>query len=358
MDNKKLRSTQIQGRAYSDGETFDRELSRIFERSWIYGGHVNQIPDIGSHLLCRVANESLLVVRTAAHKIKAFLNMCPHRGARLVNEESGCRKNIVCPYHAWTFDLDGGLLGIPSQKHYLPDLRLEDHRLTSIRTEVWRGLVFVNFQNSGDDLHSCLAEFTGYLEDYEHDLESLLPVMVVAMEEEVNWKLIVENYVEDYHFSFVHPRTLNVFDHRATRTLPTGDHIRIFMPYQDREPIDGCKYPWKPCGGSQQGFIWPSMTIQPAVNHLSIFRIVPLAPTRTRIEIPIYQTPEQQRMWPLDLAEFKSSVLEDMEEDFMICRELQANTRSRRFGIGAMSDPHEIGIAHFSNTWHRYMEMP
>jgi phenylpropionate dioxygenase-like ring-hydroxylating dioxygenase large terminal subunit len=281
MDDTKLNWIQIQGHAYNDGETFCNELSRIFGRSWIYVGHVNQMPGIGSYLLCRVANENPLVMRTSTHKIKAYLNMCPHRGARLVSDESGCNKNIVCPYHAWTFDLNGDLLGVPAQRHYLPDMSVAAHALTAFRTEVWRGLIFVSLQESGCDLRTYLAELPGYLEDYEHDLESLELVTVVVMEEEVNWKLIVENYVEDYHFSFVHPRTLNVFDHKATRTLPTGDHIRVFMPYQSREPIEACKYPWKPSGGSQQGFIWPSMTIQPAVNHLSIFRIVPLSPRPT-----------------------------------------------------------------------------
>jgi phenylpropionate dioxygenase-like ring-hydroxylating dioxygenase large terminal subunit len=313
------------------------------------------MPDIGSHLLRRAANENVLVVRTATHKIKTYLNMCPHRGAQLVGEGAACNKNIVCPYHAWTFDLDGMLLGVPAQKHYLPDIRLQDHRLTAIRTEIWRGLVFVNLQASSVDLQSYLAEFPGYIEDYEQDLESLELVTVVAMEEAINWKLVVENYIEDYHFSFVHPQTLNVFDHKATKTLPTGDRVRIFMPYQDREPVEDCKYPWTSSGGSQQGFIWPSMTIQPAVNHLSIFQITPLAPKLTRIEIPIFQTPDQRREWPLDIGKFTSSVVKDMEEDFAICRELQVNTRSRRYRIGVTSDPHEVGIVHFANTWHRYM---
>jgi phenylpropionate dioxygenase-like ring-hydroxylating dioxygenase large terminal subunit len=261
----------------------------------------------------------------------------------------------VCPYHAWTFNLDGELVGVPAQKYYLPDLQLTDHRLKAVRTEVWRGLIFICFDERARDLLDYLEEFPEYLEAYNKDVESLLLTTTVTMVEKINWKLIVENYVEDYHFSFVHPQTLKVFDHKATQTLPTGDHIRIFMPYEGQKPEGDCKYPWASGGGSQQGLIWPSMTIQPAINHLSIFQIIPLAPELTRIQIPIFQTPAQQQEFPLDIEKLTADVLQDMEEDFVICRDMQKNTHSKHYKIGALSDPHEIGIHHFAQTWKKYM---
>jgi phenylpropionate dioxygenase-like ring-hydroxylating dioxygenase large terminal subunit len=347
----------LPGYVYHADQIFRREVNAIFGNGWVFIGHANELKEPGAFMEGKAGSESVFLVRARNGDISGFINVCPHRGARLVSGRGQCtRGNIVCPYHAWTFDAEGALVGVPAQKHYLPDLRTADHRLKKVRVQQWRGLLFVTLSDSAPDLVESLRDFPAYLQGYEESFEDLELVTTVSFDEAVNWKVIVENYVEDYHFSFVHPDTLKVFDHPATQTEPSGDHIRIYMPYRKTRPVGPCKYPWKEGGGSQQGFIWPLTTIQPAVDHLSIFQIVPVSSERTLIHIPVYQTPRQQRAYPLDVCELHKSIKQDMEEDFVICRLLQQNVRSAHYRVGALSSPHEAGVRHFASTWKRYME--
>ncbi|MEJ8821751.1 aromatic ring-hydroxylating dioxygenase subunit alpha [Variovorax humicola] len=344
--------------AYHSAKTLKCELQKIFCSTWNFVCHKNEIKQINSYVVRTIGKEEVLIVRKSVDSIVAYLNLCPHRSAKLVNSEDGqCKGQLLCPYHAWTFNLDGELIKIPSQDHYLKDLNKEKYKLTKIRCDEWSGLVFVNFNSLTSPLKSYLGEFPAYLKEQERDISTMELITTVILEEPINWKIVVENYVEDYHFSFVHPKTLKSFDHKATQTLPTKDHVRVFMPYRKKVTLGRSKYPWSPAGGgSQQGFIWPNMTLQPALNHMSIFQIVPLGPEITRVRIAVYQTAAQKEQWPMNLEQLISDIKLDMEEDFSICRDLQHNTHSRYYKIGVLSKPHELGIEHFANTWWSYMD--
>lgn len=345
--------------AYYSDSIFEEEKRRIFYKSWLFVGHTNDFVSNGDCVTFDVGNENIVVTRIDDCQFNAFINLCPHRGARLIQAESySCASNkVICPYHAWVFDTSNyQLVKIPKKEHYLKDISLSDFQLIPVRCEVWKGFVFVSLKDDIEPLSEYLYEFDDYLKECDYKTEDLHLIETVSFLENINWKIIVENYVEDYHFSFVHAQTLKVFDHPATKTIPVGNHIKVFMPYRKDKPRGQCKYLWGKKGGSPQGFIWLSMTIQPAVNHFSVFQIIPKTPEKTLIRIPIYQTKDQTERWPINRDQLIANVHQDMEEDFVICRDLQSNTHSSYYKVGVLSDPHEKGVAHFAKVWNNTME--
>jgi phenylpropionate dioxygenase-like ring-hydroxylating dioxygenase large terminal subunit len=348
------RGPLLSGAAYADDQVFEHELLRIFHRTWQYVGREDLVRAPGTFFTTVVGREPILVLRGHDGQLRAFHNVCPHRGARLL-EGAGACKAIVCPYHAWRFNQDGSLANIP-KREYFGDVPLDEASLAPASVDIWRGFVFVNPLADAPPLLAHLGEFVDFLGGYSQPLEDLRLVTTVTFDEAVNWKIVVENYVEDYHFTFLHPGTLKVFDFDGVRTLPTGPHIRILMPYRKEAPQGHCKYPWEPSGASYQGYIFPNLTVQTAGNHVSLFKIVPVSARRTIIEIPIFQTPEQAEKHPLNVADLEADVKRDMEEDFVVCRNLQRNVSATRYRTRTLAGEHELGVAHFQKTWSAYVD--
>jgi phenylpropionate dioxygenase-like ring-hydroxylating dioxygenase large terminal subunit len=346
---------QLPGTMYDDDRVFTQEMTSIFQHSWQYVGRVEQVDEPGRYFTTAIGQEPLAILRAASGQLRAFHNVCPHRGSRLLDGAGACGKLIVCPYHAWSFEHDGTAHKIPKQDEYFPALELSQVTLAPAAVEQWRGFVFANPDPDAEPLTEYLAGFPAFLDGYGHRYEDLRQIACFRYDEQVNWKILVENYVEDYHFGFVHPRTLKVFDFEHVQTLPTGRHTRVLMPYRQQPPSGACKYPWDDSGPSYQGYVFPGTTFQTAKNHVSLFRITPISATRTVIEVPVFQTPEQAEQDPLDLAELYADVTSDMEEDFVVCRQLQVNVRSSRYRIGALAIEHERGVGHFQRTWRQYM---
>ncbi len=345
---------QLPGSFYIDDDIFKQEMKFIFQSTWQLVGREENIPHPGDYLTTTLGQEPIVIFRDEENKLRAYYNVCPHRGARMLQGKGNC-KTIICPYHAWTFDCRGQLLHIPQQTNFFPDVNTNDIQLFAAAVDSWRGFIFVNPTPNAPPLLDYLADFPDFLNQYEESYEELKEVVTYVFDEPVNWKILVENYVEDYHFGMVHPVTLKAFDFQKVETLPTGLHCRVYMPYRNQAPKTPSKYPWEAAGASYQGYIFPSMMIQTAKNHVSIFRVIPISSQRTLIEIPIYQTPAQREKYPLDLEVLKADVHRDMEEDFVICRLLQANVQSRHYRISALANQHELGISHFHKTWRSCM---
>ncbi|WP_449431392.1 aromatic ring-hydroxylating oxygenase subunit alpha [Pseudomonas putida] len=343
----------LPGSYYNDEVIFKKELKYLFSRTWQYVCREDELRERGSYLTVTLGREPILLMRGQDNKLRAYHNICPHRGARLLQGKGKCQ-GIICPYHAWRFHDDGRLHHIPRKK-WFSDLNIDNLSLRPASVDSWRGFVFVNPVQNCTPLKTWLANYDSYLNQYEFRYEDMIEIDRFVFDEAVNWKILVENYVEDYHFAYVHPQTLGAFDFNSVQTLRCGAHIQIPMPYKNTPPRGHSKYQWAANGVSRQGFIFPLLTVQPAINHLSLFIIKPVSAERTIIEIPVYQTAAQRQSHPLDLDELKHDIFNDMEEDFVICRSLQINTHSSRFSINALADKHEHGVKIFQDTWRRFM---
>ena len=188
---------------YTDPAVYEWEKEHIFHRSWIYVGHESQLAQPGDVLPCHVLDEPLLLIRNNEGELNAFYNVCAHRGMRLV-EQACNRRSLQCPYHAWTYDLDGKLVRARRTDH-LKDFPRTEVRLRSVKLEVVESLIFVNL----DEQHKPLSETIGPMfEDigrFGIDVSVLSVVSSQEYEVAANWKVVIDNFLESYHAEVAHP---------------------------------------------------------------------------------------------------------------------------------------------------------
>jgi p-cumate 2,3-dioxygenase alpha subunit len=195
-------------KVYSDPELFQREMRRIFDRSWLYAGHESEVPKAGDFLTRRVGGRPLLVVRGNDDRIRVFHNSCRHRGAMVCRHPSGNTKNFQCFYHYWSYDNQGRLIGVPGKEAYGPGFKTEEMGLYEVRLQNYRGWLFACFSRETESLEDYLAGARDYLDmilDQDEDGNAILPgTHEYSMH--ANWKLLMENTVDIYHLNSTHSR--------------------------------------------------------------------------------------------------------------------------------------------------------
>jgi len=187
-------------RFYSDPEIYEMELERIVYRNWILAGHVSEFREPGDFKVFKVARESAIVVRASDGAIKAFANVCRHRGSLVCLEAQGHTDRFSCPYHGWTYDLDGQLVAARSMPD---DFDLSQHALKPVSVDVVHGLVFVSFTDKPPSLAGCKRDLAEPMAMF--DFENLKVIASKTYEIPANWKLSIENYQECYHCATAHP---------------------------------------------------------------------------------------------------------------------------------------------------------
>ena len=196
----------LPGWAYFSQELFELECETLFKTHWQFVCHVNEAADIGAYVTFDVAGERALVIRGHDGILRAFHNLCRHRGSRIVPEVRGvCNKAMVCPYHGWAYNLDGGLRGIANRDSF-PPMQAEKWGLKPLEMEIWNGLVFIRFQAGPQpSVAEVLARFDDEIAPY--DLANMVPTDSNSMDDllPVNWKSVRDVDNEGYHVRQAHP---------------------------------------------------------------------------------------------------------------------------------------------------------
>jgi Rieske 2Fe-2S family protein len=212
----------LPARYYNDPEFYRTELEWYFGEMWFYAARADEIPNRGDYVLREVAGESLIVVRGDRGEIRAFFNVCRHRGTRLCEESSGTTGSTIrCPYHAWTYDLDGCLVGAPHMDR-VEGFRPEDYPLTRLAVDVWDGLVFLNF---GEQPAVSLKAQLGGVDDRFRawGMGNLRTARRIVYDVAANWKLIIHNYSECLHCPGVHPALQKLSHYLSSENEPADD---------------------------------------------------------------------------------------------------------------------------------------
>jgi phenylpropionate dioxygenase-like ring-hydroxylating dioxygenase large terminal subunit len=186
---------------YSSEEFYRREVERIFMRQWNFLGRADDLKKAGNYFTVELVGVPLIVVRDAQGALKAFVNSCRHRGARLLSGQGNCQRKITCPYHAWVYSTDGKLLAARGMEGSA-GFQLGDYGLRSVRLETWEGFIFVNFDAGAASLSDHLGELPAKLASY--DLANMVTVRRKEYAVRCNWKLLTENSMEEYHTATVH----------------------------------------------------------------------------------------------------------------------------------------------------------
>ena len=226
-------------------EIFGEEQEKIFSTQWILVGHQSAIAQAGEYFISEVADESLIVVRDKRGEIRGFYNVCRHRGSRLIENRNGqLSAAIQCPYHAWTYALDGRLLGAPHMDD-VPSFNKANYSLHPVNVEIWEGYIFVNLAEAGAltsilsqrarrkadefvSLERWLAPLKGKFSHW--NMSILQPAKRIEYDVRANWKLIFENYSECYHCLGVHPELSKISPYdSAENDLTEGPFLGGFM---------------------------------------------------------------------------------------------------------------------------------
>ena len=214
---------------YQSEVIFQRERDQMFARLPAVAAHVSELPNAGDFVKREIAGRSILVTRDAHGEVRAFLNICRHRGTQLVDDESGCKHRFTCPYHAWSYANTGELVSVPHMDTGFPDLDKAQYSLKSLQCEERFGFIWVI---ATPDVS---FDFDAYYAPIAAEAEGLdLANLAIAHEEKKvhnsNWKILVEGGIESYHFKVAHRKTIGpYFEDNLSSYQMLGDHMRSVL---------------------------------------------------------------------------------------------------------------------------------
>ena len=225
-----LRDVAITGDRYTSREFFAREWDTMWTRVWLLLGRAAEMAEPGDYQVEEVGPESLIMVRQRDGSVRSFYNVCQHRGSRLTFAEDGSTPQFVCPYHSWTYDLDGSLLEVQDPEDFAPLDPCEHLRLVEVATEVFAGFVWVNMAAEPEPL----ADFLGPLWDEwaAYDSGEWRRVTALTANVPCNWKVIQDNFCESYHLPTVHPQLMESHEENYRHTdfqMSAQGHNRMIM---------------------------------------------------------------------------------------------------------------------------------
>jgi Rieske 2Fe-2S family protein len=352
-------------------DIFTKEQAEIFSKEWLLVGHQSQIPDAGDYIVQRVNCESLFVILDRGAKIHGFFNVCRHRGSRLIEDNCGKRTAIQCPYHAWTYGLDGRLVGAPHMDE-VPGFRKADYSLHPVKLALWEGFIFVNLADSGTRLRSeatarqaprdfislerWFAPLAGKFSRW--NLSALRSAKRIEYSVRANWKLIFENYSECYHCLGVHPELSKISPYdSAENDLTKGPFLGGFMRIAKGKSLtmSGNACALGIADKDEEGeeakhrvfyySIFPNMLLSLHPDYVMVHQLWPQSPERTLILCDWFFHPEAFRRSdfdPDDAVEFWDVV---NRQDWHVCELSQQGISSRAYEPGPYSARESIPAA-------------
>ena len=313
---------------YSDPDVLRREQERIFRRTWQYVGHTGRVEQVGDRFAAWAGDIPVLVVR-AEDGVRAFLNVCRHRGSLLVDGE-GTGKSVQCPYHAWTYDLDGSLRAAPRSDRE-PGFESEGLSLVKMRLETWGPFLFVNLDDDAPPLADTLGPVTDLV-----PVENLVFHVRDDSELEANWKIACENYLECYHCPVAHKGFSAAYDVDPDeyRLEPIAEHVLSQFAHSRRE------------GEAQFHFVWPNLRLNAYAGtpNLSIGPLLPAGSERSTGYLDYFFAQEADPAWVEDLLEFDRQV---GAEDRVLVERVQKGVRSGIVAEGQLLGESEQLVARF-----------
>lgn len=199
---------------YFSQRLFDLEQRVVFPRSWVFVGDLSQLRSPGDYVTETIGTEPVMVVRGTDGALRAFINVCPHRASTLVEGTGSCGRTMVCPYHGWSFHLDGRLAATPHPRGFVEPVDRSAYGLREVRVDVWLQFVFVNVSGDAPPLHEWL--YPAPEQFARHSLETATRIHELDDEVNANWKVMMDNAFCDYHLEFVHEKTLGRFANAST----------------------------------------------------------------------------------------------------------------------------------------------
>ena len=337
---------------YTAETTFLKERERFFRRMWVCVGRLEDMPAPGSYLTCEVGGASLLVVRTSPDgAVRAFHNVCRHRGTRLCDEPAGQLGGAIrCPYHAWTYSYEGALVGAPHMDGS-PAFRREDYPLGAVRAGTWDGFVFVSVAPDGLSLDEHVGALAARFRPWR--MRDLVRAHRVEYDVAANWKLIVQNYNECLHCPTLHP-ALNRLSHylggenEPLRPTYMGGRMDLEDDVETMS-LDGrsrrAPLPDLPPEERRRIYyysVFPSFMIAPHPDFVLTHMLWPSAPGRTRVACDWLVHQDERAKPDFDLSDVVEFWDLTNRQDWRVCELAQAGIASPGYRPGPYSNREDL----------------
>ncbi|UGY94777.1 aromatic ring-hydroxylating oxygenase subunit alpha [Streptomyces gobiensis] len=354
----------LPGHWYTDPEVFRQEQEHIFESMWCGAVRSADLTGPGAFRTVRIGRESVLVTRNRCGELRAFLNVCRHRGAQLCTEESGeVRRGLRCPYHAWTYDLDGRLVAAPNLRR-MPDVDRAERGLVPVSLREWLGYVWVCLAEDPPSFEktvvAAVAERLGDTAAVErYGAEGLALGRRISYDVRANWKLVIENFMECYHCATIHPELTEVLPEFADGVAAQYyvGHGAAFAEQAEGFTVDGGAGFGRIEGiAEEQDRRYYAITVRPQVflnlvpDHVIVHRMFPLAVDRTVVECDWLYAPEVVESG-VDLSRSVELFHRVNVQDFAACERTQPAMGSRAYRSGGVLVPSE----HHLGDFHRWV---
>ena len=332
------RADTIPSAWYTDPRFADADREWIFARTWQGIAHAAQVARAGEYAVGSIAGEPVIVVRGKDMVLRAFYNVCRHRGGPLALED-GCANALQCKYHGWTYLLDGTLRGVPAMdRTELFDKR--DFGLVPIGVAEWEGLVFVNLDRAAPPLETYVAGIAERIAPIS--LRSLHFARRVEYEVNCNWKVYVDNYLEGYHVPYVHPELAKLYDYQR--------YVTTVHPWYSLQhsPLTGDNLYSRDGGGEAFYYcVFPNFMLNILPGRLQTNLVLPEGHGRCRV---IFQYFYDDVTSPGAAARIEEDLVYSdavQQEDIEICERVQQGLASRAYDRGRFSVKYEEGVHHF-----------
>lgn len=299
-------------KAYTSPDWFQLEQEHLFSNTWQFAGFVEDLKDPGDYLTVQCGLQNILVVKGSDQQLRAFHNLCRHRGTQLLRAVGKKQQAITCPYHDWTYNLTGQLISVPEKEKEFPDLEVKKICLHKASVGEWRGMLWVH----PDPEAVSLKEWFGPIEPYlgPHEVSRLIEYPKTRYEKVIhaNWKIVTENFLDVYHLAHLHAGTLNMYDHKKAEYGYVGpqyyfkeplvpkfqENLDKLMPFKRIAEVTDDKL------AAYVAWLFPNMGITEAESSWSTFQVVPLTVDTTKVIVRTKLEPTT--IWAFTLQAGKS----------------------------------------------------
>lgn len=349
----------IARQAYLEESWLRREQDSVFLKNWSFVGAMCDFRNIGDYVTFAIGDRPMVVLRDSDGALRAFHNICRHRGTKLLQGRGNTAQGIICGYHCWRYGLNGELKSVPRPRQF-PGLDYAHLGLIPGAVEVVRGMVFAHAEaRDRHDFEAWLGPFERYLGPY--DLTDLDEVMSTCRPMKANWKLFIENHIESYHLWYAHRNSILGLNHEAQVNNYYNGHWSFYEPtivegkmaeFERRIPsrIIAPDVSWF---GSGDHLLYPNLGIVTGAKFVGTLKAVPVSAVESAIEMRLFGLPERDEGEPYGYWNEESSDGTDLNgEDIELCERVQEGLGSDRFSIGALAADYEQSIAHFHQRYH------
>jgi Rieske 2Fe-2S family protein len=379
--------------AYTSQEWLDIELKYLFSTTWQFAGFVEDVANPGDYISVQAGLNNIFIVKGRDHRLRAFHNICRHRGTQLLRAVGKTQKAITCPYHDWTYDLEGKLISVPKKEEEFPNLKGELHtcdlNLHEASVDIFKGMLFVHPEKNAPSIMDFFSEVEPYLGP--HKVEELIEYRskngepFYSKEIKANWKIVVENYIDHYHLAHLHEGTLNMYDHAKAKFGWAGPHYWFYEPLVEdflNDVENAAPYPLidsvpRDQIGAYVPWLFPNIGITESESAWNTFHVLPLAPDRTLVTIRSktmnvseweytkqFSKSALSKVWTKygNKGKYKGDKDDPMAsgdfmlEDIYACEQQQKSLQSPYFSVGSQAQRCEYAIQRFQEEVKKWVD--